>query len=107
MKVDFNNVRKQAIYAYNSLVEKLNTKILTKDQYVNPKDIYHDYPTNIKGYVLIDAYYIQGDLDTLRQMIGTIAGTYEEENEDFKDMFEEVYPNEDQHMEFFNRTEED
>ena len=105
MNIDFNNVRKQAIYAYDSLVEKLNSKILTKDQYVNPKDIYHDQPDNIKGYVLIDADYIQDELDTLRQMIGTIAMTYEKQNEDFTDIFEEVYPK-GKHMNFFNRTED-
>ena len=105
MNVDFNNIRRQAIYAYDSLVEKLNSKILTKDQYAKPNGIYHDQSTNIKDYVLIDADYIQGDLDTLRQMIGAIAGTYEKENEDFIDIYEEVYPKKYQYMEFFNRIE--
>lgn len=36
MNVDFNNVRKQACYSYDSLVEKLNRAILKDDQWPKP-----------------------------------------------------------------------
>jgi hypothetical protein len=93
MKVNFNNVRKQALYRYDSLVEKLNAAIIRNDdQYAVPNDVYHGQQVNLKGYVLIDADDIQETLNGLRMMLGTIASCYEEGNDDMKDMFSEVYP---------------
>jgi len=39
MKVNFNNVRKQAMIAYDSLTEKLNNAILTDRQYGKPNSV--------------------------------------------------------------------
>lgn len=103
MKVNFNNVRKQAIYRYDSLVEKLNKAILKDDQWAKPNDVYHGQEMNIKGYVLIDAEDLQKDLDDLRMLIGTIACTYEEGNEDFANVYDEVFPEEkEERMQSFN-----
>lgn len=104
MKINFNNVRKQALYRYDALVEKLNAAIIRNDDnYAKPNDIRHDHDVNLKGYVVIDTEDIEDILSDLRMMIGSIASTYEEGNEDFKDVFSEVYPEGvDKVMEVFN-----
>jgi len=108
MQVDFNNVRKQAIYAYESLVSKLNYSIIRDDeQYAKPNDVWHGQIVNIKGYVLVDADDLKKHMDSLRSLIGAIAMTYKEGDEEFKDMFEEVYPEDDQHMPIFNEEVEE
>lgn len=104
MTVNYNNLRKQAIYAYDSLVEKLNNSIIKKTQHAEPNDEGH---TNIKGYVLINANDIQKDMDNLRRMIGAIAMTSVEGEEDFKDVYQEVFPKEDQSMKTFNDEDEE
>lgn len=76
MTVNFNNLRKQAIYSCDSLTEKLNDAIIRNDEnYATPNG--HGYDVNLKGYVLIDAEEIQKYMDGLRRMIGGIAMTYE------------------------------
>lgn len=107
MKVNFNNVRKQAVYAYEGLVEKLNSSIIkTDDQYAKPNGVWHGQDVNLKGYVLIDADDLQKQLDSLRSMIGAIAMTYTEGDEDFKDVYQEIYPKEEQSMPSFNEEVE-
>lgn len=104
MTVNFNNVRKQAIYAHDKLIEKLNHSIIKNDeQYAEPNG--EDYG-NLKGYVLINANDIEKDLQTLRQMIGAIAMTAVEGEDDFKDVYEEVFPKEGQTMKVFNQEED-
>jgi hypothetical protein len=93
MKVNFNNVRKQALYRYDSLVNKLNSAIIrNEDQFAKPNDLFHGCDVNLKGYVLIDAEDIQETLNDLRMMLGTIASVYEEGNDEVQDVFSEVYP---------------
>lgn len=107
MKINFNNVRKQAIYAYEKLVNELNSAIIKNDQWAKPNDVYHDKQINIKGYVLVDAEAIQKCIDTLRITIGTIGMAFEEENEDFRDVYQEIYPEENKkRMPCFNQEEE-
>lgn len=72
--INFNNVRRNACIAYDKLVNELNA---CKEH---------------EGYMLVDPHDIQDKMDSLRQMIGAIAMTYEEDNENFKDVFEELYP---------------
>lgn len=93
MSVDFNNVRKQALFAYESLVNKLNEAIVKKDQYVDLND---EDSININGYVVIDVEYIQKNMDSLRSFIGIMAMTSIEGDEDFKDVYEEVFPEEEE-----------
>jgi hypothetical protein len=107
MKVNFNNVRKQALYRYDSLVQKLNAAIIQNDdQYAKPNDTFHGQDVNLRGYVVVDAEDIQPVLNDLRMMLGTIASCFEEGNEDMKDVFSEVYPEDsDKAMVIFNDDE--
>lgn len=75
MRVNFNNVRKQAMLAYERLCAKLEESIDQEDNtiHIDPEDIYKE-------------------MNDLRMMIGIIAMTYEDGNEDFKDVYEEEYP---------------
>lgn len=104
MTINYNNLRKQAIYSYESLVEKLNNSIIKKNQHTELSD--GEY-SNVKGFVLIDAKEIQKDIDNLRKMIGAIAMTSVEGEEEFKDVYQEVFPDEDQSMKLFNDEAED
>lgn len=88
MKINFNNVRRQACFAYDRLVNKLNTA------------------KEYEGYILVDPSWIQKDLDELRQLIGSIAMTYEEGNDEFKDVYEEEYPEGKQLESFEFKSEE-
>ena len=87
MKVNFNNLRKQAVFSYDRLVKKLNHKI-TND--------------NGEKFIIIDPDDIQEDLDDLRMQLMGITCVYEEGNEDFKDLTNEL-PND---ISFFNEEEE-
>jgi len=69
---------------------------------------HHEQDIPLTGYVLIDSEDIQKDMDTLRQMIGTIGMTYQTGDGDFKDVYEELYPVEGQDMmASFNDKEEE
>ena len=76
MKINFNNVRKQACFAYDRLVETMNEN---RDEEDN--DI-----------IILSAEELYDVMNDLRMTIGTIAMTYEDDNEEFKDMFQEIYP---------------
>lgn len=80
MKINFNNVRRQACFAHDKLVKKLNNATVTTT-----------------GRIEISVSDLQEVMDDLRMMIGSIAMTYEEGNDDFKDLTNEVCP-----MEVFN-----
>lgn len=106
MKVNFNNLRKQAMFSYERLCDKLNYAIIKNDdQYAEPNGM--DRSVNLKGYVLVDAEEIQKDMESLRSLIGSIAMTYEEGNEDFKDVYEEAFPEkEEKRLPYFNDEKE-
>lgn len=74
MKIDFNNVRRQACFAYDNLVKELNES----DPY--------------EGYILVDPERIQKSLNDLRMTIDAIAMSYEEGDPDIKDVYSEIYP---------------
>lgn len=93
MNVDFNNLRKQAAYSLDRLTRKLNDAIILNNQYAVPNGTFHGQEMNIKGYVLIDADDIQKTMDNLRGEIAAICYTYEKDNKDFKDVFDEVEEN--------------
>jgi hypothetical protein len=86
MDIDFNNVRVQAIQAYNRLVITLNKNI----------------ESTIGGWKKIEVPVddIQQELDELRSTIGAIACTYKKDDPDFKCIF-----NDKTHMECFNEEE--
>lgn len=89
MKVNFNNLRKQAVYSYDRLVDKLNNSISEDDWG--------------RKVVQIDPENIQEDLDDLRSLILSIAIVYEEGNPDFKDISEEINI---ENIKCFNEEEE-
>ncbi|MFZ1704418.1 MAG: hypothetical protein WAT79_08720 [Saprospiraceae bacterium] len=106
MNIDFNNVRKQAIYRHDELVKKLNDAIIKEDQWAKPNDASWDI--NINGYVLIDSENLNKVLNDLRMIVGTIAMTYEENSLEFSNVYEEVFPEgSDKRMEIFNKDKEE
>lgn len=73
MKVDFNNVRVQTVRNYNRLTEILNEKI------------------NSNGVIeSFDADAIQGVIDALRTNLVIIAASFEDGNNDFIDVSENL-----------------
>lgn len=72
MKINFNNVRKQAVFAYGRLVKELN------------------HCTNERGEIELHADQIQEHMEDLRQTLGSIAFTYIPNDDDFKDLADEV-----------------
>lgn len=87
MNVDFNNLRKQALYSYHRLTERLNENI--KED-------------TLDGRLNIDPDEIQEEMDNLRMLLLSIALVYEEGDEAFKDVSEEARP-----IAWFNEQEED
>ncbi len=45
-------------------------------------------------------------MESLRSLIGSIGMVYKEGDEDFKDVFQELYPESNQHMKYFNDEDE-
>lgn len=103
MKVNFNNLRKQAINRYNQLCVKLDSAIRKeKDE----KEFLDGYGWIQKGTIVIDADDIQSEMDDLRMLIGSIGMVYEDERKDFKDVYSEIYPEgSEKNMESFNEEE--
>jgi len=77
MKVNFNNLRKQALFSYHRLTVKLNEAIESDE---------------VDGRIDIDPDDIQQEMDDLRSYLFSIALTYKEGNEGFKDVSEESEP---------------
>jgi len=75
MQVDMNNLRKQAIYAYNRLCNTMKENLHS--------DVFGDI-------VNIDIHEISQDMDDLRMCLVTLACCYNEGDEDFKEVIDEV-----------------
>ena len=91
MKVNFNNLRKQALYSYHRLATKLNE---AKEE--RKEEGYDD------GKICIYPDDIQDEMDDLRSMLFGIACVYDEGNDEFKDISEEIKP-----IAVFNSEEEE
>ena len=103
MTIDFNNVRKQAVFSYDNLCQKLNHA-----RRKSGGDWIDNYGTLNTGDIVIDPDDIQKEMDNLRMLIGTIAMTYETDDEKFADVYSEIFPeNEDTCMQSFNPDAED
>lgn len=89
MKVNFNNLRRQAVIAHNKLVMKLN-EAKCPDKAVG--DWIDDYGQLRENTIIIEADELEDVMNDLRQMIGGVAMTYKEGDEDFKDIYAEMYP---------------
>jgi len=81
MEVNFNNLRKKTCVAFDRLTSKLNNELKSYEKE------YGD-----KGFILIHVDDIQKEMDELKQLIGSIAMCYNPNDEDMKDVFEELYP---------------
>lgn len=93
MTINFNNVRKQALYAYDDIAKMLLASIVKQDdQYAVVPGTLHGQTMNIKGFVLIDAEDLQKRMNDLRFTLSAIGMTYEEGNPDFKDVYGEIFP---------------
>ena len=75
MKVNMNNLRRQACFAYDRLVKKLNAN--TKEGWRGK-------------YVEIDAWEIEDDLNDLRQMVYAMAYCYIKDDPEFANLADEV-----------------
>lgn len=82
MKVDFNNLRKKACFAYDRLAKKLNKAI------------------GADGEIIIDPEDIQEEMDDLRQLIASIASCYFEGSDEVKDVYEEAYAGDESMVDF-------
>jgi len=83
MKVNFNEVRKRALLAYERLCGKLNEAIVDRK-------------------IDIHVQEIQKDMDDLKLNLGVIAMTFDPDVEGFDDVFSSVY-DEDERMTQFNQ----
>jgi hypothetical protein len=86
MTVSMDGLRKQLLKNYNSLTEKLNSRITNASW--DPQ-------------IIIDPDYIQKELDGLRSCIVTLAFTYMDGEDGWKEMDENT------HFEEFNPEEDD
>ncbi len=89
MEVNFNNLRKKACYAYDRLAKKLNIAIAEYEKEYSEK-----------GKLMIDCDEIQLEMDELKSLIGSIALCYHQNDPDFKDVFSEIYPDEEIMIDF-------
>lgn len=86
VSVNINNLRKQSLHRLDSLVDKLNKAI-------------------DDGHISIQAEDIKEELDDLRMLLGTMASCYYEGDNDFIDVYSEVYPDKDDSMKLFYNIE--
>ena len=85
MEVNFDGLRKCLISDYNSLTEKLNSKLDKKSW---------------SSDICIDPDYIQREMDGIRNAIVTLAFSYIDGEDGFKTLPDET------HFEVFNSEEE-
>jgi hypothetical protein len=84
MEVDFNNLRMQTAFSLDRVIKILNSGILPETEYA-----FHE-KKSWQGDVLIDKEDIQKPLDELRNCIWTLLCCYEEDNPEYKCVYEEV-----------------
>lgn len=100
MKVNFNNLRRQAVVAYNQLAMRLNDAKCPPE---GVDDFIDGFGRTKKDTIIIEAEDIDDIMNDLRSMIGSIAMTYQEGDGEFKDIYSEMYPEEqDKRMVIFN-----
>ena len=103
MEVNFNNLRKQAVFGYDNLCQKLNNARCKEGG-----DWVENYGTLNVGDIVIDPDDLQKEMDNLRMLIGSIAMVYEPGDEKFANVYDEIFPeNEKTRMHSFNPDSED
>lgn len=80
MKVSFDGLRTRLAYSYHSLCKTLNNSIQESGK---------EYSDNM---IRVDPDEIQEEMDDLRMYIMTLCACYEEGEDGFKDISEEVKP---------------
>jgi hypothetical protein len=91
MKVDFNNVRKQACISYDKLVRILNRSMYKEAQ----GEYVEGFGTIHSDTIIVNAEDVEDVLNDLRMMIGTIA-MCSDGSEDVLDVYKELYPENDE-----------
>lgn len=76
MTVNYNNLRKQALYSYSRLVDTLNNN-LEEAQKESCEE---------EWFYMLRVDDIQKDMDDLRSLLCTIACVYEPDDEEFADL---------------------
>ena len=89
MKINFNAIRKNACLTHDKLVRALNKC------------------KNHEGYILVDPNILTNYLGDLRTLLCSIASTYIEGDDEFKDVFNELYPEPDGKMESLKLDDEE
>lgn len=88
MKVNFNNLRRQLCFSHDRLIHELNTS------------------QEHEGYLLVDPNSIAEELNHLRQLIGSVAMTFNENDPEFEDVYQKEYTDKDKHLAEFKFEEE-
>ncbi len=89
MEVNFNNMRKQAVYAMDDLIKRLNESINRDDEYATVNGRHQ----TVKDHVVVDVEDIQKSVDELRSLIMTMTCIYEPGDDNFKNLYDEVIAN--------------
>jgi len=89
MNVDFNNLRRQAVISYEKLAKMLNA---TKASECDYGIFLYGSGRIKKDTIVLDADDIQEIMDDLRMTIGAISACYDEKDDNFKNIFDELFP---------------
>lgn len=99
MRIDFNNVRRQACISYDKLCRKLNDARCDEAN----GDWIDGYGRVDKGTIIIEPEQLDDVMNDLRMMIGSIASSYLEGDAEVANVYDELYPeNSEKRMAEFN-----
>ena len=91
MDVDLNNLRKQAAFALDDVIETLNAGIMPATEYA-----YHEIDgkkKSFQGNVLVSTEDLQEDIDYLRQCVWSLLCVYQTDDPLFQAVYEDVENN--------------
>jgi len=89
MNVDFNNLRKQTAYSLDRVIKILNNGIMPQRAF-QTMDLPNGKVRQFSGDLLVDSSEIQKHLDNLRSNVWALLCCYEEGNDNYKCVWEEV-----------------
>lgn len=85
MKVDFNSLRRQTASNLDAVIQKLNDGKLSFSI-----DALNNSQTTIRGNILVNAHELQSDLDALRSNVWALCCIYQEGENAFPEVSEQV-----------------
>ncbi|HAY3533749.1 hypothetical protein [Elizabethkingia anophelis] len=88
MNVDLNNLRMQAAFALDDIIKTLNNGILPERELSTHR--IDDKWKTWEGDVLVFKEDIQNDIDHLRSCVWALLCCFEENNPEFRTVFEDV-----------------